>query len=123
LAASTVWQAYREVRLKWRNGDEFKKHFPEEKEYRHSLPEESEALTAAAKVLERIKGNRNTTELMADNQPLRLLLDLREADLIEPYVLFSLGDAGIARDYSAYRARSRSKLEEYLDKFVVPVVH
>jgi len=48
---------------------------------------------------------------------------LHRADLIEPYVLFSLGDAGIARDYAAYRTRSRNKLEEYLDKFVVPVVH
>jgi hypothetical protein len=35
-------------------------------------------------------------------------------------VLFSLGDDGIASDYKAYRAANRSKLEEYLDKFVMP---
>jgi len=119
---SAVWQAYHKVRAAWRKGDEFKNRFPEEKEYRHSLPEESEALTAAAKVLEGTKGDKNTAELTAGNQALGLLLDLHRADLIEPYVLFSLGDAGIARDYAAYRARSRNKLEEYLDKFVVPVV-
>jgi hypothetical protein len=70
-----------------------------------------------------MKGDKRTAELTASNQTLGLLLDLHRAELIEPYVLFSLGDAGIARDYAAYRARSRSKLEEYLDKFVVPVVH
>jgi tetratricopeptide (TPR) repeat protein len=122
-AAPAVWEAYRKVRVNWQKGDEFKKRFPQEREYRHSLPEESEALTAAAKVLERIKGDKDTAELKANNQTLGLLLDLHQAGLIEPYVLFSLGDAGIARDYAAYRARSRNKLEEYLDKFVVPVVH
>jgi len=123
---SAVWQAYHKVRAAWQKGDEFKNRFPEEKEYRHSLPEESEALTAAAKVLEGTegtKGDKNTAELTAGNQPLGLLLDLHRAGLVEPYVLFSLGDTGIARDYAAYRTRSRNKLEEYLDKFVVPVVH
>jgi tetratricopeptide (TPR) repeat protein len=123
LVVSAVWQAYHKVRATWQKGDEFKNRFPEEKEYRHSLPEESEALTAAAKVLEGTKGDKNAAELTAGNQALGLLLDLHRADLIEPYVLFSLGDAGIARDYAAYRAQSRNKLEEYLDRFVVPVVH
>jgi membrane protein required for beta-lactamase induction len=49
-------------------------------------------------------------------------LKLDRAGLIEPYVLFSLGDTGIARDYAAYRAANRQKLEEYMDKFVVPAV-
>jgi hypothetical protein len=35
-------------------------------------------------------------------------------------VLFSLGDAEIARDYEAYRAKNRKRLEEYMDEFVVP---
>jgi hypothetical protein len=47
-------------------------------------------------------------------------LKLYEADLIDPYVLFSLGDDGIARDYTAYRAANRSKLEAYMDRFVMP---
>jgi tetratricopeptide (TPR) repeat protein len=120
---SAVWQAYHKVRATWQKGDEFKNRFPEEKAYRHSLPEETEALTAAAKVLEGMQGDKRTGELMASNRTLGLLLDLHQAGLIEPYVLFSLGDAGIARDYAAYRARSRDKLEEYLNKFVVPVAH
>jgi hypothetical protein len=38
-------------------------------------------------------------------------------------VLFSLGDTGIARDYAAYRANNRKKLEDYMDRFVVPPAH
>ena len=119
-AASAAWQAYRRERASWQKGDEFQKRFPEEKQYRHSLPEESAALTAAAQVLESAKGDQRAAGSWAGTQALDLLLELHQADLIEPYVLFSLGDAGIARDYAAYRARSRDRLEEYLDRFVVP---
>jgi len=118
--ASRIWRVYHDIRASWQNGREFKKHFPEEKEYRHSLPEESEALAAAARVLEQIEPDNKITELVACDQSLSLLMELRQAGLIEPYVLFSLGDAGIARDYDRYRSKSRNKLEEYMDKFVVP---
>jgi len=108
------------VRERWQKGGEFQKHFPEEKEYRHSLPEESEALTAAIRVLERLKADRRFVKQEENNTALVLLLKLHQADLIEPYVLFSLGDAGIARDYGTYRRRNRARLEEYMDKFVMP---
>jgi predicted Zn-dependent protease len=121
---SAVWQAYRAARANWQNGEAFRKHFPGEKEYRHSLPEESEALTTAAKVLEKLKKEKKkTAELLNNDAALTLLSKLHYAGLIESYVLFSLGDAGIARDYSAYRAKNRSKLEEYMDRFVVPPAH
>jgi len=119
---STVWQAYRLVRNNWRQGGEFKKRFPEEKEYRHSLAEESEALIAAAKVLRNLQEDKKSAELITNDAALSLLLKLHHAGLIEPYVLFSLGDASIARDYVAYRAKNRNKLEEYMDKFVVPAL-
>jgi tetratricopeptide (TPR) repeat protein len=119
---SAVWDAYRAVRANWQNEDEFKRRFPEEKEYRHSLLEEYDALTAAAKILERLKADRRVAKLMTD-QSLSLLLRLHRAGLIEPYVLFSVGDAGIARDYAAYRTKNRDQLEEYVDKFVVPPAH
>ena len=117
-----MWDAYRAVKADWQNGDKFRRRFPEEKEYRHSLREESEALIAAAKVLVKLKADRKVAELVTTDQSLRLLLGLHLAGLIEPYVLFSLGDAGIARDYSAYRKKNRNQLEEYMDKFVVPPV-
>lgn len=117
---SAVWQAYRDVSAKWKQGDEFKKHFPDEKEYRHSLPEEAEALTAAAKVAERLAQDKKTAALVAKDPAISLLLKLYEADLIEAYVLFSLGDQGIAKDYKPYREKNRARLEKYMDKFVVP---
>ena len=120
LGISAVWRTYHEVRANWQMGGQFKKHFPEEKEYRHSLPEESEALSAAARVLKQLGPANKVTESVRGDPSLSLLMSLSQADLLEPYVLFSLGDAGIARDYDSYRAKNLQRLEEYMDKFVVP---
>ena len=119
---SVAWDAYRAVREKWQNGGEFRKHFPEEKVYRHSLPEESEALLAAITVLERLKADANSAKLLEGDTGLVLLLKLHRANLIEPYVLFSLADAGIAHDYVSWRVLNRGRLEDYLDSLVVPAV-
>jgi Flp pilus assembly protein TadD len=115
-----AWHAYHAVIADWRKGGKFQKYFPQEAAYRHSLPEESEALTAAATVLETLKQDDKNSQLLADDTAPGLLLKLHEAGLIDPYVLFSLGDDGIARDYDAYRAANRNKLEQYMDKFVMP---
>jgi tetratricopeptide (TPR) repeat protein len=115
----SAWRAYHSVIADWRKGGRFEKQFPQET-YRHSLPEESAALTAAAKVLQTLRQDNSSAELVAGNTVAGLLVKLHEAGLIDPYVLFSLGDDGIARDYKAYRTANRSKLEEYMDKFVMP---
>jgi tetratricopeptide (TPR) repeat protein len=117
---SSAWRAYYSVTAEWQNGGRFQKQFPQEAEYRHSLPEDSEALTAAAKVLEELKKNKKGREQVAGDPVAGLLLKLYEAGLIDHYVLFSLGDDGIARDYIAYRSKNRAKLEDYMDRFVVP---
>jgi tetratricopeptide (TPR) repeat protein len=119
----SAWRAYHAVIADWRKkGGMFEKQFPQEAAYRHSLPEESEALTAAARVLQPLKQDEKSAELVTGNTAAGLLLQLYEADLIDPYVLFSLGDDGIARDYKAYRAVNRAKLEGYMDRFVMPPV-
>jgi Flp pilus assembly protein TadD len=118
---SDAWQAYRAVREEWKKGSKFKEHFPKEGLYRRSLVEENEALIAAIEVMERLRRNIDTAELISENQPVLLLLHLYEAGLVEPYILFRLGgDHEIDRDYPAYRAAHRDKLEAYMDKFVVP---
>ena len=61
-----------------------------------------------------------TAELVMEDKSLLLLCRLYEAGVLEPYVLLRLGDEDIAKDYSAYRAKNRDKLEKYMDKFVVP---
>jgi Flp pilus assembly protein TadD len=119
---AAAWQAYYSVKSDWKKGGRFDKQFPQEGEYRHSLAEESEALTAAAQVLKKLKDDKKTAELVAADPTAGLLLRLHEAGLIDAYVLFSLGDEGIARDYTAYRVKNREKLEAYMDKFVMPPV-
>ena len=118
---STAWRAYYSVKAEWQKGGKFKKEFPQEGEYRHSLSEESEALTAACHALEKLRQDEKTAELVAGDSVAGLLLKLYDARLIEAYVLFSLGDDEIAKDYKAYRANNRKKLEAYMDKFVVPL--
>ena len=114
-----AWLAYRGVREAWKQG-KFKQHFPQESAYRHSLAEESEALEAAIDVLGRLRRNLDTAELVTEDEPVLLLLRLSEAGVLEPYVLFRLGDEGIVKDYASYRNDHRDKLEAYMDKFVVP---
>jgi tetratricopeptide (TPR) repeat protein len=112
-----AWLVYSGTRINWRN-EEFKKHFPQEKEYRHSLPEEADALAVAASVL---KGSSKKKKSSVPKDPdLALLLKLSDAGLLEPYVLLSAADEGITRDYAAYRQENRAKLESYLSAFVVP---
>lgn len=118
-ALSSAWRIYDSVKADWQRGGRFQKQFPQEPEYRHSLAEESDALTAAAQRFEKLKHGK-TAELVNSDPSAGLLLKLHEAGLIEPYVLFSLGDDDIAKDYTAYRASNRAKLNAYLDTFVMP---
>jgi hypothetical protein len=115
-----AWAAYRRVRESWQNGVEFQKQFPEEKEYRHSLKEEMEALKAAVEVTDEQAKKEAGLEIRSADRAIALLLQLSRADMLAPYVLFSLGDQGVARDYIAYRRKNREKLERYLNDYVVP---
>lgn len=109
-----VWMIYSGAREKW-SKEEFKRHFPGETQYRHSLAEESDALSEAAKMLPQ-----NVQAKDIDDPSLALLKELSDANMIEPYVLLNAADQGIAQDYISYRAQNRVKLEVYLSKFVVP---
>lgn len=116
---ASAWRAYYSVKDQWKGGG-FYKRFPQEGDYRHSLAEESEALTATAKMLEGFREKKETAAEVASDPSAALLLKLYEAGATDPYILFSLGDDDIARDYDAYRAKNRAKLEAYMDKFVIP---
>jgi tetratricopeptide (TPR) repeat protein len=119
----TAWQTYHSEKAHWSHGDAFGKRFPQETTYRHSLAEESEALGAAAATLQKIKSQDSESARVVNADPIApLLLRLYEAGLIDAYVLFSLGDDGIVKDYDTYRAQHRDKLEAYLDRFVMPSV-
>jgi tetratricopeptide (TPR) repeat protein len=114
-----AWRVYHAVRTDWQHGT-FAKRFPQEKEYRHSLAEESEALAAAADQVQRAMAVQDAGGAASSDQTLALLLRLHKSGFLEAYILLSLGDTGIARDYASYRGKNREKLEQYLDQFVVP---
>src|SRR5215471_19186969 len=78
---SAIWRPYWEVKARWQTGAEFHKHFPDENQYRHSLPEEVEALTAAANGI--LSGDREGA--LRYDPSLDLLLKLHEAGLTAPY--------------------------------------
>lgn len=115
--AGAAWMVYGMIKATWHT-EEFKKHFPDVKEYRHSLAEESAALNGAADLA---TGNGKKKSSKPPKDPdLALLWKLQRAGMIEPYILLSAADQGIVQDYAAYREKNRSKLEEYMSTFVVP---
>jgi tetratricopeptide (TPR) repeat protein len=110
---ASAWLMYSLIRAGYR-GDEFKKNFPNEKEYRHSLKEEDAALVT---VVESIKNqNVKTGEL---DESLRNLVELNDAGMLDCWILISASDEGIAKDYDAYRKQHRQLLHDYLERFVV----
>ena len=89
----------------------FKKDYPNEPTYRHSLKEEASALRAVA---EMVASDLKSGKLKSvDDESLANLLKLHQADLIESYVLFARPDEAISRDYAAYRKTNRDKLKRY----------
>ena len=117
--ASAVWLSYSMSRALW-HGEKFKKEFPGEKQYRHSLAEEVDCLNKAATVFHEINSNKNESSSVPKDPALATLLKLKQSEMIEPYVLLNAADEGIAQDYAVYREKNRGKLEQYLSEFVVP---
>jgi tetratricopeptide (TPR) repeat protein len=117
---AAAWRAFYSVKVRWRSGVSFHERYPRELTYRHSLAEESEALSAAAQTLQRLAAQDKGAQAVSVDPIAPLLLRVYEAGLIDAYVLFSLGDDGIAQDYTEYRAKHRAQLEGYLDRFVMP---
>jgi tetratricopeptide (TPR) repeat protein len=108
----SAWFIYSLLRATWPT-QRFAKEFPAEKQYRHSLKEESESLHMVATQARSKKAKHLDPQLA-------LLLKLDDAGLLEAYVLISAADQGISQDYAAYRAANRDRLRRYLDEFVVP---
>ena len=112
------WSAYDNIRSAYPAA--FKKDFPNESTYRHSLKEEASALRAVA---EMVASDLKSGKLKSVNdESLANLMRLHEGDLIEPYVLFARADEGIARDYAEYRKAHRDKLKRYWSEMVISKV-
>ena len=109
-SGSAAWLMYGMERVLW-SSSKFAKEYPNEKQYRHSLGEEADALNM---VLESLKEQKVKDKKLDPN--LRVLRDLGDAKMIEPYVLLSLADQGIAQDYAAYRDKHRDLIHGYIEK-------
>jgi len=115
-SSGAAWLMYPMERTLWRN-EKFTKEYPQEKTYRHSLKEETAALSMAVTVFHELQQKKK------DGNPdasLTLLSQFKAEGLLEPYVLVTKPDKEIAQDYSAYRAAHREKLIEFVDKYLVP---
>jgi tetratricopeptide (TPR) repeat protein len=111
------WIAYSGTRLVWQQG-KFKKEFPNEATYRHSMREEAEALGTMVKVLAPEAASEKKAKKL--DPTLLELIHIDQEGLLEPFVFLNRADPEIARDYPAYRAGHREKLYHYMDEFVLP---
>ena len=110
---SSVWLIYSMTPMVWRD-KEFKNHYPNEAVYRHSLAEESESLRTA---LEVVKNQKIPNDKL--DPTLKSLVALDKDGMLECWILLNHADAGIVKDYAAYRATHRDLLHAYVDKYIV----
>ena len=108
-----AWMMYSMVRATYR-GDTYKKNFPDEKGYRHTLKEEDAALSVVASTVKEKK-----IKPAKLDESLRNLLALNDAGMLDCWILINGADQGITQDYPAYLKEHRQLLFDYLDRFVV----
>jgi tetratricopeptide (TPR) repeat protein len=109
---SSAWLLYGTTRSLWHK-EKFAKSFPNETTYRHSLPEEAEAIRS---VLTMALSDKKVTAL---NPSLALLKKLNDGGLLEAYILIARADEGISKDHPAYLKQNRDKLRRYVLEYVV----
>jgi len=115
--SGAAWMVYGMSRAAWatNNYEGFRKAYPAEKTYRHSLREEAEALRAVVRTAQELSKSGKGSKL---DPMLEELIKLDSAGLLEAYVLFARTDEGIAQDYVEYRKTNRDKLRRYLLEYV-----
>ena len=109
---TAAWLGYGLTRSTWRR-EKFSKTFPAEPTYRHSLPEEAEALRSVLAMAATDK------KVKALSPSLALLKKLNDEGLLEAYILLARIDEGLAKDYVSYLTTNRAKLIRYVREYVV----
>jgi tetratricopeptide (TPR) repeat protein len=95
-------------------GEKFKKNFPNEKQYRHSLAEETDNIKGMLTVARETKIPESKLSTST-----KLLMELEKNDMLECYILLDNPDNGVAQDYAAYRKDHRALMAEYIAKYDV----
>ncbi|MBA3239712.1 MAG: tetratricopeptide repeat protein [Acidobacteria bacterium] len=111
---SPAWMFYGLTRASWAT-EKFAREFPNEKQYRHSLREEAEALASVAVL---VKQQQKDGKVKRLDPMLENVVRLHDAGLIEAFVLLARPNEGIAQDYDTYRRANRDKLRRYLLEYV-----
>ena len=120
---SFAWTVYGLSRATWQTskeglGTDFKKAYPNETVYRHSLAEELAALKTTVTVLkESMSSEKKSIKKL--NPQLASLIKLHDEDLLEPYILLVMADQGIFQDYAPYLKQNRDKMRRYVVQYVV----
>ncbi len=109
---SFAWISYGVARSNWRK-EKFAKTFPNEKAYRHTLAEETDALRS---VISTAKSDKRTKTL---SPSLSRLKKLDEEGLLEAYLLIARADEGIAQDHPVFLKQNRDKLRRYVIEYVL----
>jgi tetratricopeptide (TPR) repeat protein len=114
---TAAWMMYGIARAAWtvNNNERFRKQYPSETKYRHSLAEEADALRM---VVQGVRQQQKDGKIKQLDPALAELVKLDDAGLLEAYVLFARADEGIAQDYADYRKAGRDKLRRYLVEYV-----
>lgn len=95
-------------------GDKFKKQFPNEKVYRHSLAEELDGIRGMLAV---VKEQKIPEKKLSTST--KLLLELDRNGMLESWILLDDADQGIAQDYLAYRRDHRDVMAKYIAQYEV----
>jgi tetratricopeptide (TPR) repeat protein len=109
---SFAWISYGGTRSDWHK-EKFAKTFPNETTYRHSLPEETDALQTVLALATSDKKVKNLSPSLAK------LKKLNDSGLLEAYLLLARPDRGIVQDFPAYRKANRAKLRQYVKEYVL----
>lgn len=116
-SGSSAWIMYGIVRANWSN-EKFLKTYPNEKTYRHSLAEETDALRTV------LSGVNAKARKSPDLDPsLATLLKLEQQGELEAYILLARSDEGISKDYLPYLKEHRDALRAYVFDWVLKGGH
>jgi len=115
--SAVAWTTYALARAGW-HGDQFKKEFPKEPQYRRTMREEADSLHLMVTVMLEQKDYEKKKNKL--DPSLLQLVQIDQAGFLEPFVLLNRAEKEIAQDYAPYRTVHRDILYRYLDEFVVP---
>jgi len=108
---SMAWIAYTATREVWKK-EKFAKTFPNEKTYRHTVAEETDALRSVVSMAKTLKAK-------TQNPQIALIEKMDKDGVLEAFILMAIPDRDRAADHPAFLKTSRNKLRKYVLDYVI----